>query len=273
MSPVSSLQEYLLPWRIFKQLPVGRECLNEMVLAAFTALAQDDISYAELRNSPFNISDINNLDICESVTWLLDAFESARTTTGVDARIVLSITRHDFSEEHPETLLSALKEHRDSPLIVGVDISGDEDVSIASNISSLFRQAKDEYGLGVSIHAGETGSADNVLWALDYCKADRIGHGIGAASSPELLDRLRDADVCVEVCLISNLRSGRVPDINNHPVRQFMAHGVPFVLCSDNPAVHGAPLSADYDLFLQHFGDEQLIDEMFERQMRYSFCK
>src|SRR5271154_3931569 len=76
-SPVSGLLEYFKPWSLLKRLPIGRPCLEAMVLDCTESLAADNIAYAELRNSPFNIAEINNISLTETLAWLTEAiFES-----------------------------------------------------------------------------------------------------------------------------------------------------------------------------------------------------
>lgn len=100
----------------------------------------------------------------------------------------------------------------------------------------------------------------------------RIGHGLALGKDRRLYQLLRERGVCVEVCLISNMRTGQVREYGEHVVGDFIREGVPFVLCSDNPAVHAAPLSTDYSVFAECFGYEQ-IDGMFKQQMKYAFAR
>lgn len=77
-----------------------------------------------------------------------------------------------------------------------------------TELPSLFREAKDRFGLGITIHAGETGRAENVRSAVELFGADRIGHGTAAGKDPELLELLSSLGICVEVCPISNRLTG-----------------------------------------------------------------
>lgn len=71
--------------------------------------------------------------------------------------------------------------------------------------------------------------------------------------------------------MISNIRTNSVSNINQHPVKIFVEKEIPFVLCTDNPSVHGNTLSDEYELFLSEIGQEEIIKDMFNRQNKYSF--
>jgi|SRR5579863_5041800 len=266
-APVKSLLEYFRPWNVFKRLPIGKTCLATMVDEALRSLAKDGIVYAELRNSPYNISELNNISLDESLLWLAETVEQSSARHGIEGRIVISFSRFRFDIERAQDLLSAIKRTNSSRRIVGLDLSGNEADPINPEVAHLFRRAKDEMGLHVTIHAGEVGGVHNVLWAIDDCKADRIGHALAAATEIRLLDLLAARRICVEVCLTSNLRTGSVQRLEDHAVHHFIAHGVPFVLCADNPAVHQLSLSDEYHLFLETTGREDLLLDMFATQM------
>ncbi len=272
-TPVSSLTEYFRPWYLLKLLPVGKSCLDRMVLEALRSLGADGVRYVEFRNSPFSIAKQNNISLEESLEWLVDSLTVASSQTGIDARLIPGLSRFDCSPEQGLGLLEAIKATNRAGRIVGVDLSGDEDKPIDGEIARFFRIAKDEIGLGVTIHAGETFVASNVEWAVKECGADRIGHCLAAATEPRLLESLARRDVCIEACLSSNILTGRVASVKQHPIGKFIEAGVPFVLCTDNPSVHNVPLSGEYALFGEHFPESAVLDTMYDRQLEYSFRK
>ncbi|WP_263705364.1 amidohydrolase family protein [Shouchella tritolerans] len=269
--PVESLRDYFLPWEVLKLLPRDYQTLNTMVEMAFLNLASDNINYVEFRNSPFYISKINNIPLKEAISWLVSVIYKNTLKFNIDARLILSLTRHELKDSQAFDLLEAIKDVNKYNIIVGVDMSGDEDVSVPKEIKHFFLNAKEEYGLKVTIHAGETGNSSNINWAINECNADRIGHGSGAIFSEYTLNLIKEKDVCLEVCLYSNLMSGNCTDISNHPIKVFIERDIPFVLCTDNPSVHGKQLSEEYMLFLNTFNRLDIINDMESRTKKYSF--
>lgn len=115
-------------------------------------------------------------------------------------------------------------------------------------------------GLHLVHHAGETGGPESVREALDVGRAERIGHGIRSVEDPELVVRLRDARVPLEVCPSSNVALGLVPSLAEHPLPALVEAGLVVTLNTDIPAITGRALSAEYAALRAVFGctDEEL---------------
>ncbi|MDN3233372.1 hypothetical protein [Priestia megaterium] len=272
LKPVNGLMEYFVPWKAFKSLPIGRDCLNAMIRETLRTLALDNITYVELKNSPFYISKINNIPLVEGLNWLTEGLKEYSEMFKINAKLILSFTRHELNMDETENLLKAIKKVNNRDIIVGIDMSGNEDIPIPKDLANVFIRAKKELGLGITIHAGETGNVENIIWAINQCGADRIGHGLAAYKSPEVMELIKQKEVCLEICLISNLRTGCCPNIEEHPVNKFIEYDVPFILCTDNPAVHQSTLSEEYEFFVRQFGRSDIIKDMLRRQKKYAFC-
>jgi len=254
-----------------KLLPIGKDCLKEMMCGAVGSLHRDGVIYVEFRNSPFNIAFLNGISLEETVDWLAEAAATSEEKFPVQVRLVLSLSRYQFNLDTGYRLLDGIKKACGRTYVVGVDLSGDEDTEVPRETCTFFRKAKDELGLSVTIHAGETGNHKNVEWAILDCGADRIGHGLAAVNSPKTVELIIDRNICVEICLQSNFRTGQVRCLDEHPITQFVDLGIPFVLCSDNPAIHGTTLSDDYRLFYDITAREDILDQMIERQKHFAF--
>jgi aminodeoxyfutalosine deaminase len=86
----------------------------------------------------------------------------------------------------------------------------------------------------------------SVRGALDTLRADRIRHGVRAADDPGLLRELAARGVVLDVCPISNLRTGVVSSLADHPLPVLTAAGVVCSVSTDDPAMFDTDLSADY---------------------------
>jgi aminodeoxyfutalosine deaminase len=139
------------------------------------------------------------------------------------------------------TRLVALVETADAP-IVGLGLTGTEGAVPEAEFGSL-REAADRLDLGLTVHAGESGSAANVRAALDALGADRIGHGIASVEDPALVERLVRERVPLEVCPTSNVRLGLARDLDAHPVVALLQAGVRVVVGSDDPPFFGTTLT------------------------------
>ena len=111
-------------------------------------------------------------------------------------------------------------------------------------------------GLRLTVHAGETAGPDSV-WAALRLGAERIGHGIRSIEDPALVAHLRDRRIPLEICITSNLVTGVVPRLEDHPVRRLFDAGVPIILNTDDPAMFACTLTGEYQLAARAFGFTQ----------------
>ncbi len=97
-------------------------------------------------------------------------------------------------------------------------------------------------------HAGETTGPGTVWDALNLLGAERIGHGTSAAQDPELLAHLARTGIPLEVCPSSNLATGAVASLDQHPIVAFRDAGVRFSVNSDDPPMFGTTLNREYEI-------------------------
>lgn len=136
--------------------------------------------------------------------------------------------------------------------VVAMDLAGPEDLPGAPLAATLARAR--EGGLPLTIHAGEAAGPESVAEALDLLVATRIGHGVALARDPLLAERVRDAGVAIECCLTSNLQTGAVARLEDHPFPHFLATGQAVTLNTDDPSVSGICLTHELLLAATAFG-------------------
>ena len=125
----------------------------------------------------------------------------------------------------------------------------------------------------MTIYSGETGRVENIIRAVNEFGADRIGHGTAASKSVEVMNLLKDRNICIEVCPISNRLTNAVNENESHPVIDFIDHKVPFVIRSDNPSIHSSTLTDDYLEFYRETNSSQHLLDMYTNQKKYSFIR
>jgi aminodeoxyfutalosine deaminase len=129
--------------------------------------------------------------------------------------------------------------------VVGLGLGGPEAEYPPEPYARAFAIARDG-GLGSVPHAGEAAGPASIRGALDSLGADRIRHGIRAVGDPGLVAELAGRGVVLDVCPISNLRTGVVASLAEHPLPQLVAAGVACSVSTDDPAMFGTDLTADY---------------------------
>jgi len=131
--------------------------------------------------------------------------------------------------------------------VVSFGLANDETVGPVEWFTDAFAIAR-EAGLLCVPHAGELGGAEQVAFALDVLQADRIEHGVRAVDDSELVRRLADRGVCLDVCLTSNLMLSVVDDVAHHPLPRLLDAGVRCSLGTDDSLLFGPSLLQEYEL-------------------------
>ena len=154
--------------------------------------------------------------------------------------------------------------------VVGFGIGGNEALGPVEWFSEVFQFARSR-GLDLTIHAGETVGPESVWGALEG-GAQRIGHGIRAVDDPLLVAHLRDHHIPLEICLSSNLATGAVASLKQHPLRRLYDAGVPIVLNTDDPAMFHTTLAGEYELAAREFGfTEEELRGLIRNSFHYAF--
>lgn len=268
-----SLAEYLIPWQILRLFPKRLENLYRMADAVLAELAAQRVRFAEIRSSVLYLAALQQCRPTEALERLIHATGVAAQRHGVRRGLILTVTRGDYSAVSFAALLQAYADLGAPRDVVGIDLAGDEEIPFPIELPALFRDAKQKYGLGITIHAGETGRVENIRYAVEQFEADRIGHGTAAGRDSRLMEFLAKSDICVEVCPISNRLTGAVPPDEAHPLREFHRAGVPFVICSDNPGIHQRGLTDDLAVAINEGISMDDLQQQHELAKRYSFIE
>jgi len=172
-----------------------------------------------------------------------DGAQQASEQHGIQVRLTPDISR-GYPLEMAELTARHAVAYRDRG-VVGIGLGGPEAEYPPEPFARAFQIATDG-GLASVPHAGEAAGPASVCGALDALRADRIRHGIRAADDPGLLRELAARGVVLDVCPISNLRTGVVASLAEHPMPRLTAAGIACSVSTDDPAMFGTDLTADY---------------------------
>jgi aminodeoxyfutalosine deaminase len=172
-----------------------------------------------------------------------DGAQEARESHGVQVRLTPDIVRGFPLEAAEETVTHAIANA--SRGIVGIGLGGPEGEYPPRLYQRAFARARDG-GIGSVPHAGEADGPASVRGALDVLCADRIRHGIRATEDPGLLGELAERGIVLDVCPISNVRTGVVRSLAEHPLPELLAAGVQCTINTDDPAMFGSDLGTEY---------------------------
>ena len=268
---VDSLVKYFKPWEALHLIPNQIQDFRKLVSSAFEYLASENIRYVELRSSAIYLSGLLKLSLEDTLNLMIDVLDEFSHISFVDYNLIITIQRSYKAIYDLQRFLEAYCNIGKPKRIVALGLAGDEDFPVSKDLSAMFRKAKDEYGLNITIHAGETGNIKSIYEAIDLFSADRIGHGCIAVKDLNLIEKLSKNQICIEVCPTSNYLTNAYNGIPPHIT--FKKYEIPFVICSDNPGIHKKGLSDDYIRFLEEGGSFEILQNMFDEQMKYSFVK
>jgi aminodeoxyfutalosine deaminase len=188
--------------------------------------------------------------IARGVSWdeifggYCDGAEEARERHGVEIRLTPDIYR-GLSLEGAKELVRVAARYRDRG-VVAVGLGGLEADFPPEPYAPAFELARAE-GLASVPHAGEVAGPASIRGALDALRADRIRHGIRAIDDPALVEELRDREIVLDVCPVSNVRTGAVPALECHPLRELTAAGVRCSISTDDPAMFDTDLGREHE--------------------------
>jgi adenosine deaminase/aminodeoxyfutalosine deaminase len=199
---------------------------------------------------------------------IFDAIHDAAAGSPVKVRWILDAVRQ-FGVE-PAWEVARLAAARQDRGVVAIGIGGSEERGPAEWFKEVFAFAKSA-GLHLTAHAGESAGPESV-WEALVLGAERIGHGIAAVRDRGLLRHLRERDIPLEISITSNLVTGVVKRLEDHPIRDLYDAGVPIILNTDDPAMFGCTLTDEYRLAARTFGFSQAeLRAIAENGFRYAF--
>ncbi|WDZ76625.1 adenosine deaminase [Ensifer adhaerens] len=224
--------------------------------AYLTELSEAGTIYSEIIVSPDHGNTIG-LGAKAYLEGLAAGMEAARQKTGIESRMLITGIRHLGPESVIKTAEFAAK--REHALVTGFNLAGEERMHQVADFARAFDIVRDA-GLGLTIHAGELSGAFSVRDALDQVRPSRISHGVRAIEDMDLVRRLADAGVVLEVCPGSNISLQVFPDFASHPLRALQEAGVRVTLNSDDPPFFHTSLAQEYDIAsaVMGFSDEEI---------------
>ncbi|MFI5056853.1 MAG: adenosine deaminase [Candidatus Acidiferrales bacterium] len=173
-------------------------------------------------------------------------------TRGLQFNWIFDATRQ-FGREAAMRVVEAAR-NAGSKTIVAFGIGGDEMSIETKEFRPVYEKAA-ELGLHRLMHAGEVGGPSRIRESIELLGAERIGHGIAAIHDPALMDLLAERRIPLEICPVSNVKTGALARqlrraeaaIAHHPLPQLVRHGIPVVLSTDDPAMFHTTLLEEYE--------------------------
>ena len=169
------------------------------------AYRKNNITTTELRFNPMKRNRGGEQDLDHIIAAALRGMDRAMLEYPVKPGLIFCLDRA-FPYELNEILVEKAIVWRDRG-VVGIDIAGPEAATFrVADYRRLFRRAR-QFGLGITVHTGESGPIDEVARVVELLEPDRIGHGVKAAYDPRAMEMIRERGIVLEICPTSNLNT------------------------------------------------------------------
>ena len=241
-------QNFLSKFQVLRKFYRSPQVIQRVAWEAVADAAADGVIYMELRFTPVALGRAEGFPLGEVIDWVIEATQKADQEFGSTTRLITSVNRHESVDLAAEVI--ALAADRIEAGVVGVDLAGDETQFPASPFQGVFAEAQ-QARLHVTIHAGEWCGAGNVANAITLLEAERIGHGVRVLEDPAVVALARERGTTFEVCVTSNVHSGVVPSLEEHPLQDMLAEGLNVTINTDDPSISQISLSDEYRLAVE----------------------
>ena len=242
---------FLAKFTFLQRFYPTQAAVERVAYEAVADAAADNVAYLELRFNPAAPTREQDFSLDQVVTWVCSAVARARRDCGIDVNLILQIDRRG-SLDMASRILDIALAHRDEG-IVGLDLAGYEVAYPARRFADVFHRAVRE-GLGITVHAGEEGGAENVREAIELLGARRIGHGVRSIEDSQVVQLVRERGVTLEVCPTSNLQTAVVRRWSAHPLPDLLALDLRVTINTDDPSISDTTLTDEYMVAMMTIG-------------------
>jgi len=213
----------------------------QLMWAYLTKCAEQHVVHTEIMFDPQTHTE-RGIDFSVFMVGFARAIEQAKAQLGISVYLIMSFLRHLDEASAIDTLVAA-KPYYSMIKAVGLDSS--ELGNPPEKFKKVFAQAK-ALGFKLVAHAGEEGPPEYIWQALQILNVDRIDHGVRSQEDPVLMEYLRDKQIPLTVCPLSNVKLCVVDDLVEHNILALLAQGLLVTVNSDDPSYFGGYMNENF---------------------------
>jgi len=258
---------FLQKFSILNNIKWTEKDIDLVIKQVIGDIAREGIDYCELRFSVDKYLNYMSWDEQEVCLFILNCIESWANIYNVEIGPVLSI-KYESPKIGIKRISKLINHWRLAEKIVAIDIVGNELFFDPEYLRGIFRYWR-SCGKGLLIHAGETQSENNVKIAIEEFGVDRVGHGIQIVNSPDILKFAVDEGAVFDIAISSNIMTGLVEDICEHPVKKMVEAGCNVVLSTDDPVVFDTNLDKEYEYLSEIIKSEDTVNTIRNNSILY----
>ncbi|MCA8905955.1 MAG: adenosine deaminase, partial [Hyphomonas sp.] len=238
----NDLQEFLDLYYQGMNVLRTEQDFHDLTWAYLTRAKADNVRHVEMFYDPQAHTE-RGVGFGTVTEGILSALERGEKELGITSKLIMSFLRH-LSEADGFALLEESKPWHDR--FVGVGLDSSEIGHPPQKFSRLFAECR-KLGFKLCMHAGEEGPPEYVREALLDIGVDRIDHGNRSMEDAALIEVLKDTQVPLTNCPLSNLSLCVIHDLKDSPVKAQLDQGLLVTVNSDDPAYFGGYIGRNYE--------------------------
>ena len=212
--------------------------------------AAENVLYLEVRYSPI-LHTRKGLKLTQVMNAVLDGLAKAEREVDIKTGVIVCGIRNISPETSLRLAeLTVAYKHQG---VVGFDLAGFEDHYPAKDHNEAFYLIR-KNNINCTVHAGEAYGPDSIKQALHNLNTHRIGHGTRLREDGDLLNYVNDHRIPMEICLSSNVHTGSIRSLDEHPLRLYYDWGLRLTLNTDNRLMSDTTLTREYMTACRKFG-------------------
>lgn len=238
------LKTFLKCFDLVDLVYVDAETIEQLTYEVIADAARDGMIYLELRYSPTRMAASAGISTAAALEATIAGRDRALAGHDIAVELIAGLSR-EMGVERCAAEAKVIAGYAGRG-IAGIDLLGNEIDYPASWYAPIFRPLAEEGVLGVTIHAGESSSAQSVADAILELGATRIGHGVRTEEDPAVLALVRERGVTLEMCPTSNVQTQATADYDTHPLPRYHRDGIRVTINSDDPSISQIDLAHEY---------------------------
>lgn len=253
VSEDTTYKKYLDLFRWTELIQSSPEAMEKSIYSiASGAYRKNEITTLEVRFNPMLRNRGGERDLDHIILASIHGMERAMLSYPISMGIILMCDRRFSPELNGIIAKKAIKYSKRG--VIGIDVAGPIEPNF--NFASIVEPIKSckKAGMGITIHTGEATGADEMMQVIRLLEPDRIGHGVRAVEDDNVMKKLKERNITLEICPTSNVNTQVVKNISDfrNIFDAFKSHGVPFTINTDGPEMLRTNLIGEYNLLLDN---------------------
>ena len=246
--PERDLVAYLSRFDVTTSVMQTPEALERIAFELVEDAAAENVWYMEVRYAPILSTKwgLSPRQVVDAVERGLRRGQEVHPRT--QAYQIICGLRH-FEPERAVRMAALAVEYKGRG-VLAFDLAGAEVDNPAKRFREAFYLVR-HANLNVTVHAGEAYGPESIHQALHWAGAHRIGHGVRLREDPDLLEYVRDHRIPLEMCPTSNVQTGAVDTIEEHPIREYFDRGLRVTVNTDNRLMSATTMTDELVLLVE----------------------